>query len=124
MTKNQQKNIIAVVIGLAILSFIVVFYKNNNTAESQALAKAFCDSITPGKNVEEVMAAVGASSFEQLTFVDSTGQVINAANKGTFSPSKSAGFTSGTIKVGFTGGECSISVTDQIVSSSVFSLIK
>ncbi|WP_413557100.1 hypothetical protein [Bdellovibrio sp. HCB209] len=98
---QNKKVISAVVIVVVAIVLLVVFKKQSASSNADADATAFCESIQNGKTVDEVMQSVGASSFEHLTFSGPGGEVINGANKGTFSPSKSAGFTSGKMLVQF-----------------------
>lgn len=114
---NNKIKMIVAVVGVICVVIAGVLYNKSNEAQSQAIAKEFCDSVQPGKNVTEVMELIGASSFEKLVFSNSQGQVVNAANKGTFSPSKSAGFTGGVILVSFESSRCEIDVKEGVVTN-------
>ncbi|MEK2690607.1 hypothetical protein [Bdellovibrio sp. GT3] len=120
MNSNNAFKKIAVVLGVVCVVIAGIYYNKNKSEAVLEQAQNFCESITPGKNISEVMELIGASAFEQLVFTDSTGQVVNAANKGTFSPAKSAGFTEGVATVSFAKNHCAINFKEGVVLDKTF----
>ncbi|WP_413578356.1 hypothetical protein ACLVWU_07430 [Bdellovibrio sp. HCB290] len=123
MKKTFIRPLITLVIVSAILAAIGVGYTQMSISQAQTRAEEFCKTIQAGKTVDEVMQQVGVSSFDNLIFTNSAGEVVNAANRGTFSPSKSAGFTTGKMEVRFQSKtsaftDCVVEVTELKVTST------
>ncbi|WP_413581234.1 hypothetical protein [Bdellovibrio sp. HCB288] len=124
MKNTALKRLISLFVVAAVLAALGVYYTQMSVSQAQSRAEEFCKTIEAGKSVDEAMQLVGASSFDNLIFTNPGGEVVNAANRGTFSPSKSAGFTSGKMTVRFQAktaafADCEIEVANQKVISVI-----
>lgn len=121
-TRSVIKTLVTVVSLLAICivgGIATVLISSKNT---EARAQEFCDKIQVGKSLEEVMQITGASSFDRMVLRNPAGDTVNAANRGTFSPAKWAGFKDGSIVIWFHSispalARCEVAIEASVVST-------
>ncbi|UYL08432.1 hypothetical protein B9G69_015420 [Bdellovibrio sp. SKB1291214] len=114
---------LVIVVGFLSVSIVggiaTVLISSKNT---EARAQDFCDQIQIGKSLDEVMQLTGASSFDKMVLRNPAGDTVNAANRGTFSPAKWAGFKDGSVVIWFHSispalARCEVAIEDSLVST-------